>query len=326
MKRIKLLSIVFGLAVSAFILWSATDKYEGVVSKHGMLTTKGRYVVDKNGEPLQLRGMSLFWSQWDGARFFNKKLVRYMAKGWKSGIIRAVMGVDMGGYLQYPDAEKQKVQNVIEGAIKSDIYVLVDYHAHYAQRSVKESCKFFGEIAKQYGHNPHVIYEIYNEPLCSWDSIKWYAEQVIDTIRKYDPDNMIIVGTPRWSQKVDNAADNPIKRNNIAYTLHFYAATHKQELRDIADYAIKKDLPIFVTEFGTVPASGNGPMDLAETEIWMKWMDDNKISWCNWSICDKNETASAVTKEALSTGNWIDDIHLTPSGRYVKKKIMEGKY
>lgn len=323
-KHWRKLILLLAIPVVA-LLWSAQTASEGVVSKHGQLRVDGRFIVDQNSEPTQLKGMSLFWSQWDGSRFYNKNLVKYMANGWKSGIIRAAMGVDMGGYLQNPEIEKAKVEAVIEGAIKSDIYVLVDYHAHYAQRSVKESKIFFAQMAQKYGHTPNIMYEIYNEPLCTWDSIKWYAEQVIDTIRHHDPDNIIIVGTPQWSQLVDKAAADPIKGKNIAYTLHFYAATHKQELRDIGQKGLDAGICLMVTEFGTCGASGNGDLDLKETDKWMKWMDDNKISWCNWSICDKNESASAVVPGARSQGNWIDSLHLTPSGRYVKGKIMEGK-
>lgn len=323
MKNWKKIGIL-ALVPLAILLWSAQTKNEGVVTQHGQLSVKGRFVVDKNNEPTQLKGMSLFWSQWDGARFFNAGLVKYMANGWKSGVIRAAMGVDMGGYLENPEIEKAKVEAVIKGAIKNDIYVIVDYHAHYAQRSVKESKEFFAQIAQKYGDQPNVIYEIYNEPLCAWDSIKWYAEQVIDTIRHHDPDNIIVVGTPRWSQLVDQAAADPIKGENIAYTLHFYAATHKQDLRDIGQIALDKDICLMVTEFGTCQASGNGELDLKETDKWMDWMEENKISWCNWSICDKNESASAVREGARSQGNWIDSLHLTPSGRYIKGKIMEG--
>ncbi len=323
MKNIKVVSLVLLLPIS-FLLWSATLAFEGPVTKHGQLSVKGRFIVDKNGTPTQLKGMSLFWSQWEGGRFFNQNLVKYMAKDWKSGIIRACMGVEMGGYLENPVIEKAKVEQVIQGAIKNDIYVLIDYHAHYAQRSVKESKIFFAQIAQKYGHNPNVIYEIYNEPLCTWDSVKWYAEQVIDTIRKHDPDNIIVVGTPRWSQLVDQAAADPIKGTNIVYTLHFYASTHKQELRDIGQIALDKNICLMVTEFGTCQASGNGNLDLKETDKWMNWMDKNKISWCNWSICDKNESASAVREGARSQGNWIDSLHLTPSGVYVKAKIREG--
>ena len=80
-------------------------------------------------------------------------------------------------------------------------------------------------MALEYGAFPNVIYEIYNEPLnVSWSNvIKPYAMSVISIIREIDPDNLIIVGTPNWSQRVDMAAQDPIVEfENIAYTLHFY--------------------------------------------------------------------------------------------------------
>lgn len=327
MKRWKKIAILVAIPLVVMAFTMNTQK-EGVVSKHGQLSVKGVHIVDKNGEPTQLKGMSLFWSQWDGARFYNKKLVKYMANSWKSGVIRAALGVmkDKDSYLENPETEKAKVEAVIEGAIKNDIYVIVDFHAHHAQKHKKQAKEFFAQIAQKYGQYPNVIYEIYNEPVgYSWDTIKVYAEEVIDTIRHYDKNNIIVVGTPNWSQRVDHAAENPINKPNIAYTLHFYAATHKQELRDIGQKAIDKGLCLMVTEFGTCPASGNGVLDLKETDLWMEWMDENKISWCNWSICDKNETASILKEGARSQGNWIDSLHLTPSGIYIKGKIMEGK-
>ena len=326
MKTWKKLTLIGLVSVLVMAFTMRTQK-EGVVTKHGQLSIKGTHIVDKNEKVTQLKGMSLFWSQWDGARFFNKKLVGYMAKGWKSGIIRAAMGVMKGNdsYLENPEIEKKKVENVINGAIKSDIYVIVDFHAHHAQEHTQQAKEFFAQIAQKYGEYPNVIYEIYNEPMGHpWNEVKTYAEEVIDTIRAHDPDNIIIVGTPNWSQRVDHAANDPIKGKNIAYALHFYAATHKQELRNIANKAIDKGLCIVVTEFGTCPASGNGALNLEEADIWMDWMDEHKISWCNWSICDKKETASILIEGANSYGNWIDALHLTPSGIYIKNKIMEG--
>lgn len=63
--------------------------------------------------------------------------------------------------------------------------------------------------------------------------VKSYAEDVIPVIRKNAKDAIIIVGTPTWSQDVDLAAKDPITgQENICYTCHFYAATHKDNIRD----------------------------------------------------------------------------------------------
>ena len=117
-------------------------------------------------------------------------------------------------------------------------------------------------MATEFKNNDNVLYEICNEPNgnVKWDKdIKPYAEEVITKIRAIDPDSVIIVGTPTWSQDVDIVANNPITDyENIMYTLHFYAATHKEDLRNKLKNAHETGLPIFVTEFGISDASGNG--------------------------------------------------------------------
>lgn len=102
--------------------------------------------------------------------------------------------------------------------------------------------KFFTYIAQTYGNNPHVMYEPFNEPLqVSWDSVKAYHKTIVDVIRKYDPDNVIILGTTTWSQDVDIAANSPLTGyKNLMYTCHYYAATHKQDLRNKVTTAINK--------------------------------------------------------------------------------------
>jgi hypothetical protein len=61
---------------------------------------------------------------------------------------------------------------------------------------------------------PNVIYEIYNEPNDgkTWDGIRNYSIALIDTIRRYDPDNLIVVGTPNFSSDVVAAA----KKSNLS--------------------------------------------------------------------------------------------------------------
>ena len=63
--------------------------------------------------------------------------------------------------------------------------------------------------------------------------VKFYASEVIPSIRSYDKDAVILIGTPNWSQDVDEAVKDPVTGyDNIMYTLHFYAATHKEDLQN----------------------------------------------------------------------------------------------
>ena len=164
-------------------------------------------------------------------------------------------------------------------------------------------------MATRYKGVPNVIYEIFNEPVeDSWEAVKAYSEEVIKAIRTVEPDAVILVGCPHWDQDIHLAADDPIKgQKNLMYTLHFYAATHGQWLRDRADYALGKGLPLFVSECAGMEASGDGPINPEEWGRWVDWMDQRAISWAAWSISDKDETCSMLLPKASSEGHWQED-------------------
>jgi len=295
-----------------------------VVGRFGLPRVAGNRIIDQYGNPLVLRGMSLFWSQWM-AQFYNSNCIGWLYIDWKCTVVRAAMAVGSGGYLTNSAAEKAKVKTVIDACISNGIYVIVDWHDDNAQNHLAESIAFFEEIARQYGDKPNVIYEIYNEPQqVSWTTVvKPYADSVVKHIRAIDPDNLIIVGTPTWSQDVDVASLNPLTANNIAYTLHFYAATHKQSLRNKAQAALNNGIALFVTEFGTCESSGTGVLDSNETKTWLTFLGANKISWCNWAIEDKVETAVALKAGSSGTGYWPIS-SLTASGLIIRQNILTG--
>jgi endoglucanase len=288
------------------------------VGDHGQLSVSGNRIVDQSGQPVQLRGMSFGWSQWWG-QYWTAGTVSWLVDDWKVEIVRAAMGVEMGGYLTTPDTERNKVIAVVDEAIARGIYVIIDWHDHNAPTNVDQSRAFFADMAQRYGQHANVIYEIFNEPEGeTWPQIKAYAQDIVGAIRAHDPDNIVVVGTPNWSQQVDQAAADPVPGTNLAYTLHFYAATHKQWLRDTAVGAMNAGIALFVTEWGTCEASGTGYLDVAETDVWLQFMDDHLLSWANWDIADKDgETCSALLPNQSTTGGW-PDASLTNSGRLVR--------
>ena len=292
------------------------------VSVHGSLQVSGNKLLDQHGEPVQLRGMSLFWSQWMG-QFYTPEVVRWLKQDWHCNVVRAAMAVEREGYLSNPEVEKQKVYTVIEAAIEEGIYVIVDWHSHHAEDQVEEAQRFFSEVAQRYGRYPNIIYEPYNEPLqdVSWSEvIKPYHQQVIAAIRAYDLDNLIICGTRTWSQDVDEVIGDTLDDNNVAYTLHYYAATHKQSLRDKAQKALDNGIPIFVTEFGVSEASGDDSIDAEEARTWWDFLEQHQISWCNWSVADKEELSAALKPGASGQGGW-PLTQITTSGTMVRKEI-----
>ena len=275
------------------------------VKTHKYLSVSGTQLVDSDNKPIVLRGMSFGWhSMWP--RFYNEKAVKWLRKDFSCNVARAAMGVELGeySYMKDPEFSKEKIEAVIKGAIKADIYVIVDWHSHNI--NLKEAKEFFAEISKKYSKYPNIIYEIFNEPDHeSWAEVKAYSEEVIKVIRENDPKNIILVGSPHWDQDVDLAAADPILGyTNIMYTMHFYASTHGKELRDKTDAAINKGLPIFVSESAGMEATGDGPLDLKAWQEYIDWMEARKLSWITWSVSDKDETCSILKKSAKSTGKW----------------------
>ena len=293
------------------------------VKTHGALQVKGVQLCNKKGEPIVLRGMSYGWHNW-WPRFYNENSVRWLYKDWNVSVVRAAMGIEpTGGYIQDPEGSVQKIKAVVDGAIKSGIYVIIDWHSHNI--NLPEAKIFFEQMAKQYGSYPNVIYEVFNEPdQESWDDVKAYSKEIIKLIRQYDPDNIILVGNPHWDQDIHLVADSPLEGfGNLMYTVHFYAATHKQQLRDRCDYALKKGIPIFISESAGMESSGNGPLNEVEWTRWIEWAEQNKISWVTWSISDKDETCSVLYPTAGKNGNWTEK-DLKESG--IKTRALIKKY
>ena len=269
------------------------------------LSVKGTFLVNEQGDKVVLKGVSMGWHNW-WPRFYNAAAVKTLKEQWHCTLIRAAMGVEpKGAYLSDRQKALDCVTTVADAAIANDMYVIIDWHSHGLH--TEEAKAFFKEMASRYKGIPNVIYEVFNEPINdSWENVKSYAEEIISCIRGIDSEALILVGTAHWDQDIHLVADNPVSDEyNVMYTLHFYAATHKAWLRERADYALKKGLPIFVSECAGMEADGDGKIDLQEWNRWVSWMDEHAISWAAWSIADKDETCSMFYPSAQDTV-WTD--------------------
>jgi len=321
------------LLFASILIISGCDKSEGnpnepvetnktIVEHFGQLKIDGGNIVDKNGSVVVLRGMSLFWSQW-GGQYYNKETIKWLRDDWKCTVVRAAMGVEGGAYLDNPEAEFQKVKSAIDACIELGIYVIVDWHDHRAEEHIEESKTFFDRISTEYGNYPNIIYEIYNEPLnVSWNNIlKPYSEEIIKIIRANDPNNIIVAGTPNWSQDVEDVIANELEGDNIAYSFHFYSSTHKQELREKAIKAINAGIPLFVTEWGMSEANGNGIIDNVSLNEWADFLETYNLSWCNWSVVNKDETSAALLPTTSKLSGWTES-ELSESGKIIRDYLI----
>lgn len=292
------------------------------VARYGQLSVRGAELVGASGAPVVLRGQAFGWDNW-WPQYYNADVVRWLRDDWCVDVVRPAMGIEpAGAYLSNPTPSKERIVTVVEAAIDAGVYVIIDWHAHNLHQA--EAVAFFTEMAERYGKQPHVIYEIFNEPEKdeTWEQVKDYATAVIGAIRKHDPDNIVIVGSPEWDQRIDTVAADPLKgQTNVMYSVHFYAGTHHQWLRDRTRAAISAGIPVFVTESSGAEASGQGANNYVEWKAWIDFMENSRVSWLNYSVSDKaGETISVLKPGARSSGGWSDD-ELTESGQYVRKLL-----
>ncbi|MEM6730482.1 MAG: cellulase family glycosylhydrolase, partial [Myxococcota bacterium] len=141
-----------------------------------------------------------------------------------------------------------------------------------------------------------MIFELYNEPIWTeWSAIKAYHEAVLPVVRSFS-ENLALLGTRRWSQDVDEAADDPVDFDNVAYVVHFYAAQpeHGAALRAKVQRALDRGVAVFASEWASVEANGDGAPDVDATRTWLSLLAANAISHAMWSIHDKDEGASIL--------------------------------
>lgn len=297
-------------------------------ANHGALSVKGTDIVDKNGNKYQLKGVSTHGLAWF-PDYVNKEAFETFRDDWGANVIRLAMYTDEnGGYCTDGNKEnlKELVKKGIDEATSLGMFVIVDWHILHDLTPLKyedEAKKFFEEISSEYKNSDNIIYEICNEPNggTGWSDIKKYAEDIIPIIRANDSNAIIVIGTPTWSQDVDAAANDPIKNyDNIMYTLHFYAATHKEELRKKLTTAKNSGLPIFITEFSICEASGNGSVDYDSAAAWFDLINDNNLSYCAWNVSNKDEKSSLIKSSVSAKSGWKED-DLSETGVWIRQQM-----
>ncbi|KNE78977.1 cellulase [Streptomyces fradiae] len=297
---------------------------------HGRLQVCGTALCGEDGRPVQLRGMSSHGTQWFEHCLTGASL-DVLARDWGADVLRVSTYVQEDGYETDPARFTDLASRVIDQATERGMYVIVDWHMLDPgdPRVNKElAARFFTEITERHGHQDNVLYEIANEPNgVSWQAIRSYAEDIIPVVRAGDPDAVVLVGTRAWSSLgVSEGADeseiaaDPVDAENVMYTFHFYAASHREEyLRTLSRAAA--ELPLFVTEFGTQDYSGDGPDDFAMTQRYLDVMAEKNISWTNWNYSDDFRSGAVFRPGTCSEGRWADSGALKDAGVWIRDRI-----
>ncbi len=294
----------------------------------GRLHVEGTKLVDEKGQPVQLRGISTHGLSWF-PQYVNQECFAQLSGQWNANVIRLAMYTgESNGYCTGGDQAglKDLIRKGVACATENDMYVIIDWHILSdgdPNTHLEEARAFFEEMSREYGSADNVLFEICNEPNggTGWQQVKTYAQQVIGVIRANAPDSVILVGTPNWCQDVDQAAADPISQyDNLMYTLHFYAATHKEDLRGKMTAALEAGLPIFVSEYGICDASGNGAIDEEQANLWVDLMDQWGVSYVLWNLSNKNESSSILNSGCEKTGGFAPE-DLSPCGQWLYRTL-----
>lgn len=317
-----LVSIIFCL------LFGCGKKTDGRTrpSTDGKLQVIDGQLCNKKGNPVQLQGISMYNINWYFS-FINEDCYNQVSNDWHSNVIRLAMYTSGSmGYCKdgHKDQIEERIDNGINYATNADMYVIIDWHIlddYNPNMYIEDAKDFFDRMSLKYKDHDNVIYEICNEPnKTEWEDIKKYANTIIPIIRNNDEDALIIVGTPVWSSDLDAPLNDPLDYDNIMYTFHFYAASHRQEKRDVLIRACEAKLPVFVTEYGVCADTGNYPYDFDEADIWWDTLNKYKISSCMWDLSSCPEGASMIKYGILKTSGFEYE-ELTDGGKWLVGKL-----
>ena len=330
--------LALGLCLAGLTCAAEAKKKENIddmstyFERHGALRVSGTRLVDTAGALVQLRGVSTLGLAWY-PEFVNEAAFRTLRDEWGANTVRLAMYTcEYGGYMTGGD--KAGLEALIDKGVKLcgklGMYAIIDWHIlSDGDPNIHADAAedFFGRLSARYADQPHVLYELCNEPNgpgVTWPVVKGYADRIIPVIRANAPEAVIICGTPNWSQDVDAVAADPIDDANTMYALHFYAATHKATLRRKVERALKDGTPVFVSEFSICDASGDGAIDYASGAAWRELIERHGLSYIAWSLSNRDESASLIRADCDKTSDWDED-DLTDTGRWLRGVLREDR-
>jgi hypothetical protein len=329
--------------LSIFIVGIGEVFGQSPIDKYGKLKLVGLQLSSECGNPVQLRGISTHGPQWFN-NCYNVASVAAAANDWGADVFRLALYVEEGGYVNNPTYWKNWIDTQVDEVGKNGMYCLIDWHVLAdgdPMKNIDAAKDFWDYMSKKHGKKKHVIFEICNEPnerylygtsanekTINWLRIKEYAEIIIPIIRANDPETIIIVGTPFWSNRPWRVVGNPLTGDNAyntMYAYHFYAGTPQHILNADTVRSVLNTIPIFATEWGLSEESGTGIVDTIVAQNFADMMAGNnpagiKVSWCVWSYADKDETSALLTPYSCTNGTWSSR---TTAGKKTYKMINE---
>lgn len=203
--------------------------------------------------------------QWN-ERYFNE------AASWGANVVRFAVHPSNLRQMGW-ERTLQLLDQGVQWAKDRGMYVIMDWHSignlvteKYTSpmynTTKAETFRFWRTIAQRYSDEPQVaLYELFNEPTVTaegtggttWSEWRQLQEQIIDTIRTYNPNAVCLCAGFNWAYELTDVKTDPVRRENIAYVSHPYPMKREQPWPEQweNDYGFVADsYPVICTEIG----------------------------------------------------------------------------
>ena len=180
------------------------------------------------------------------------------------------------------------------GNLKDELYTSPMYNTTKA-----ETFKFWRTVARRYKDEPAVaLYELFNEPTvtapevgdCTWTEWRDLQEQIIDTVRTYNPRAVCLCAGFNWAYDLTPVAAEPVRRENIGYVCHPYPMKRPEpwEEKWEADFGyVSNQYPVICTEIGFCLEDEPGAhIPVISTDVYgehiTRYLEQKGISFTVW--------------------------------------------
>jgi endoglucanase len=331
LRSLPLVLLIIALLASLMVMLLPASQASAINTP--WLNVSGRFIRDPQGNTVILRGVSLIDVGVANTPGRGRTAIQLTnmatdnANGWFARVVRFPVypnAIDMTpGWNANPDAYfNNHLDPAIQNCVARQIYCIIDWHyiSDYNSSAIDTSTRnFWNYVAPRYANTPNVIFELYNEPINpdNWSTWKTVAQPWVNLIRSHAPNNLILIGGPRWSQNLSSAASSPFTGSNLVYVAHIYPQHGGQSTWDSWFGNAANSVPFFITEWGwqnggaqptsgTLSAYGIPFSNYLETKglSWTAWVFDKL--WqpvmfdANWNLLGGENFMGQFTKDELT--------------------------
>lgn len=343
MKRIilRIVLIVLLFIIGAIIVF-APNRLEDVTVELSRIGVEGNSLVDEDNNIVILRGVTIAdpycLDHYD--HYFSEKIFEELSN-WNINIVR--IPIHPGWWQAEKDYAESYLDTIVSWGEKYGFYIILDWHAignpltgepqnpewrekgytvYNSSLQLAESA--WVELAKRYGENSWVLFELFNEPaslggrqqLVDWEKWRDKLTELIDKIRSYAPNTLILVSGWHWTYNLKGFSSYPIERDNIAYVAHVYASHKDPKDWEYSFGFLSNTYPLLVTEWGFSSTVNPTEHYYGTSEDFghpfLSYMENKNISWVAW--CFHPDWLPNMIK------NW--NFELTEEGRFVKEALI----